>query len=472
MKKKFIIIGLGQTGMSCVKFLTQREISICVIDSRANPPLKSQCEQDFPNVDLYCGVLPDMSAFKDYDVVLSPGIAQTHPFIAPIIKNADQVIGDIDLFAQYNKLPVIAITGSNGKSTVTTMVGDMAKSCGYHPAVVGNIGRPVLSLFENENTDYDIVIMELSSFQLELTHCLRPKVATVLNISPDHLDRYPNYEAYYQAKHRIFNHCQTAVINKNDALAFPENIPASQQQMFSLHVPASDTHASDNQGHNLAYDFGLITENNQQYLAHGQEKLMLAQDLNLVGSHNIENALAALALGYTAGFEMEPMILALKSYKGLPHRCQVISKHQNITWINDSKGTNVGATISALEGLNNIEASKKDKIDGQIILILGGQGKEQNFSELLPIVKSSCRTVIVMGACAADLFKLFNTLLPVVQVNNLEAAVQLASEVAQSGDTVLFSPACASFDQFKNFEHRGNCFMNAVQALGNHPDHV
>jgi len=459
MKKKIIIIGLGQTGLSCVKFLTQKKIPICVVDSRDNPPLRVQCEQDFPNVDLYCGVLPDKRLLKDFDVILSPGIAQSHRFIAPIIQSADQIMSDIDLFSQYNKLPIIAITGSNGKSTVTTMVGEMAKSCGYHPAVVGNIGLPVLSLFDNQDAKYDIVVMELSSFQLELTNHLKAQVATVLNISPDHLDRYPTYEAYYQAKHRIFNHCQTAVINKNDALAFPKNMPASKQQMFSLHAPASD-----DLKHNLAYDFGILIEDNQQYLAHGQEKLMLAEDLNLVGSHNIENALAALALGYSAGFEMQAMIRALKSYKGLPHRCQVISNYQNLTWINDSKGTNVGATISALEGLTN-QKDSRSKSDNKIILILGGQGKEQNFSELLPIVKLSCRSVIVMGESAMGLFKLFSPLLPVIHANNIEEVVQTALKISQFGDTVLFSPACASFDQFKNFEHRGNCFVNAVKAL-------
>jgi UDP-N-acetylmuramoylalanine--D-glutamate ligase len=457
MNKKTIIIGLGQTGLSCVKFLTQKNVSICVVDSRDNPPLRSQCEKEFPDVDLYCGVLPGMNETHNYDVVLSPGIAQDHPFIQPLIQKAAHIMGDIDLFAQYNKLPVIAITGSNGKSTVTTMVGEMARECGHHPAVVGNIGVPVLSLFAEaaEAKKYDFVVMELSSFQLELTHHLKPQVATVLNISPDHLDRYPNYKAYYQAKHKIYNHCQIAVINKNDALAFPKDIRASKHKMFSINLPADN-------------EFGILLEEGRQYLAHGTQKLMLAQDLHLVGLHNIENALAALALGDAVGFDMASMLRALKSYTGLPHRCQIIAKKQNITWINDSKGTNVGATVSALEGLRQTV----DQTPAKIILILGGQAKNQEFGELTFSVQSMRCEVIVMGECADELFELFTPHVTTTKCQNINQAVQFSSKIAQSGDIVLFSPACASFDQFKNFEHRGDCFVAAVQELRNTPGHA
>tara|TARA_R110002110_G_scaffold121431_2_gene297217 strand:+ start:53647 stop:55017 length:1371 start_codon:yes stop_codon:yes gene_type:complete len=450
MNKQTIIIGLGQTGLSCVQFLTQKNTPICVVDSRKNPPLRTEFEKNFPDIDLYCGVLPDLEHMQDYELVLSPGIAQSHPFIQPLIQNAARIMGDIDLFAQHNQLPVIAITGSNGKSTVTTMVGEMAKQCGYHPAVIGNIGVPVLSLFTDttKTEKYDLVVMELSSFQLELTHDLKPHVATVLNISPDHLDRHASYKDYYQAKHRIYNNCQIAVINKNDALAFPRDIIASKHKMFSVNLPGEG-------------EFGILIEAGCPYLAHGDQKLMPTEDLNLVGLHNTENALAALALGDAFGFEMKAMLQAIKSYKGLPHRCQVISNTKNITWVNDSKGTNVGATVSALEGLRHtLEKS------GKMVLILGGQAKKQEFGELTFAVQGMRCEVIVMGECADELFELFNLHSCVTKCGDINEAVQLANQTAEPGDIVLFSPACASFDQFKNFEHRGDSFIAAVKKLG------
>lgn len=444
MKKNTIVIGLGQTGLSCVRFLQQRKEPVCVVDSRESPPIKNIFTKDYPDVPLYCGVLPALDKLKPFNVVLSPGLAKTHPFIQPIIEQADDVLGDIDLFALNNTAPVIAITGSNGKSTVTKMVGEMAAASGYKPAVVGNIGVPVLSILGDNKSPFDIVVMELSSFQLELINHLSPLVATLLNISPDHLDRYSSYDAYIQAKHRIFERCEMALLNKDDLLAIPKVIP-SHAHFFSAGKP------DDNQ-------YGIVTENGEKVLVKGQQKIVAQSQLPLVGDHNLLNALAAYALGSLAGFEHEAMIEALKKYQGLAHRCQVVSKQLGKTWVNDSKGTNVGATVSAIKGLK--------QPDNQIVLILGGQPKDQDFSELVPITNTACRHIILLGEAKEQLYALFQDDSRVTKVDDVHQAVKLAASKSQRGDVVLFSPACASFDQFDNFEHRGETFMAAVQNLG------
>lgn len=444
MKKNTIVIGLGQTGLSCVRFLLQQNEPVYLVDSRENPPMKSIFTKDYPDVPLYCGVLPALDKLKPFNLVLSPGLAKTHPFIQPIIEQADDVLGDIDLFALNNTAPVIAITGSNGKSTVTKMVGEMAAASGFKPAVVGNIGVPVLSILGDNKSPFDIVVLELSSFQLELINHLSPQVATVLNISPDHLDRYPSYDAYIQAKHRIFERCEMALLNKDDPLANPKVLP-SHAHFFSAGKPDNN-------------QYGILTENGEKFLGKGQQKIVAQSQLPLVGQHNLLNALAAYALGSLAGFKHEAMIEALKKYQGLAHRCQVVSKQSGKTWVNDSKGTNVGATVSAIKGLK--------QRDNQIVLILGGQPKDQDFSELVPITNTSCRHIILLGEAKEHLYALFQENSRVTKVEDVHQAVKLAASKSQRGDVVLFSPACASFDQFDNFEHRGDTFIAAVQNLG------
>lgn len=452
--KNYIVIGLGQTGYSCVKFLRSKNNAVCVVDTRQSPPFKSACQENYPEVLLYCGVLPEIATLKNYDVVLSPGIAQDHPFLSELMQNAKQIWSDISLFANYCDLPIIAITGSNGKSTVTTLVGEMAKSSGKRPAVIGNIGVPVLSVLDKPQHDYDLAVMELSSFQLDITHHLKTKAATVLNISPDHLDRYGTITAYAAAKHKIYENTECAVINSDDSLSFPP--------LCKSKAPTFLEFSKDNK----QADFSFLEEAGERYLCFKADRLLNVKEMQLIGEHNQVNALAALALGFAAGLSLDAMIQTLRSFSGLEHRCQTVVVKQNIRWINDSKGTNVGASLAALLGLGSTLKSPSDSHpNGKIILLLGGQGKGQAFDDLIAPVKAYCRAVITMGENANQLYDLLKKHITVLQAMGMQDAVELARQNAQERDIVLLSPACASLDQYQNFEHRGKCFIEAVSKL-------
>lgn len=452
--KNYIVIGLGQTGYSCVKFLRSKNNAVCVVDTRQSPPFKAACQENYPEVLTYCGVLPEITTLKNYDVVLSPGIAQDHPFLSALMQNAKQIWSDISLFAAHSDLPIIAITGSNGKSTVTTLVGEMAKASGKRPAVIGNIGVPVLSVLDSPSHDYDLAVMELSSFQLDITPRLKTKAATVLNISPDHLDRYGTLTAYAAAKHKIYENTECAVINSDDSLSYPQSCKPK--------TPAYLEFSKDNK----QADFSILEEAGERYLCFKTDRLLNVKEMQLMGEHNQVNALAALALGFAAGLSLEAMVQTLLSFSGLEHRCQTIAIKQNIRWINDSKGTNVGASLAALLGLGStLSSSSESHENGKIILLLGGQGKGQTFDDLIAPVKAHCRAVITMGENANQLYNLFKKHISVSQAMGMQDAVDLARQHAQERDIVLLSPACASFDQYQNFEHRGKCFIEAVSKL-------
>lgn len=454
--KNYIVVGLGQTGYSCVKFLQSKNNSVCVVDTRQSPPFKAACQEHYPQVPLYCGVLPDIATFKSYDVVLSPGIAQDHPFLSTIMQNAEQVWSDISLFACHSNLPIIAITGSNGKSTVTTLVGEMAKASGKKPAVIGNIGIPVLSVLDNPVHDYDLAVMELSSFQLEITHQLKTKASTVLNISPDHLDRYGRIEAYAAAKHKIYENTECAIINSDDLLSYPSSLGDSKSKHSILSF-SKDSNRTD---------FGILEVAGERYLCFKTQRLLNVKDMQLMGEHNQLNALAALALGFAAGLSLDAMIETLKTFSGLEHRCQSVATKHSVRWINDSKGTNVGASLAALLGLGiDLHSQQESHEHGKIILLLGGQGKGQEFSDLIAPVKTYCRAVITMGENSDQLYNLLKPHITVSQATGMKHAVDLASQHAKERDVVLLSPACASFDQYQNFEHRGKCFIEAVSQL-------
>ncbi|MCS5708137.1 UDP-N-acetylmuramoyl-L-alanine--D-glutamate ligase [Candidatus Berkiella cookevillensis] len=453
--KSYIVIGLGQTGYSCVKFLRSKNNAVCVVDTRELPPFKAACQENYPEVSLYCGVLPEIATLKQYDVVLSPGIAQDHPFLKPLIQNAKQISSDISLFANHCDLPIIAITGSNGKSTVTTLVGEMAKASGKKPAVIGNIGVPVLSILDNPQHDYDLAVMELSSFQLDITPYLKTKAATVLNISPDHLDRYGTLATYAASKHKIYENTECAVINSDDSLSYP---PLCKHKAPTFLEFSKDS--------NKQVDFSLLEEAGERYLCFKTDRLLNVKEMQLMGEHNQVNALAALALGFAADLSLDAMVRTLRSFSGLEHRCQTVAVKQNIRWINDSKGTNVGASLAALLGLGSVLKSPPEShSDSKIILLLGGQGKGQAFGELIAPVKAYCRAVITMGENSDQLYNLFKAHTTVSQAMGMQDAVDLARQHAQERDIVLLSPACASLDQYQNFEHRGKCFIEAVSKL-------
>jgi UDP-N-acetylmuramoylalanine--D-glutamate ligase len=350
--------------------------------------------------------------------------------------------GDIELFARNAKAPIIAISGSNAKSTVTTLVGEMAAAAGKRVAVGGNLGTPALDLLSD---DVELYVMELSSFQLETTDQLNAEVATVLNVSEDHMDRYSGLPAYHLAKHRIFRGARQVVVNRQDALSRP--LLAEGQPCWTFGLNAPDFKA-----------FGLREENGEKYLAFEFQNLMPVRELKIRGAHNQSNALAALALGHAVGLPFDAMLSSLRTFAGLAHRCQWLRERSGVNWYDDSKATNVGAALAAIEGLGA-------DIDGKLVLVAGGDGKGADFSALRAPVAAHCRAVVLLGRDAELLAQALGDEVPLIRVKTLDEAVQRSAELAQSGDAVLLSPACASLDMFKNFEERGRLFAQAVGGL-------
>lgn len=444
MKKNIVIVGLGETGFSCVEYFSKKNTPVTVIDSRENPPRLSEMQINYPEVKVHTGSFsPEILAATDL-LVLSPGIAKDDPTIVNHLKAGAKIIGDIELFAQEVEAPVVAITGSNGKSTVTTLVGEMAKQAGLKTAVGGNLGTPALSMLGNE---IDLYVLELSSFQLETTYSLKPAVCTILNISPDHMDRYRSVEDYVAAKERIYINCKKVVTNREDSIVMkqlPAGIPVTS---FGL-----------NEASEGSWGLQKLGKESHLWLSWGKTPLMAVSDLKLFGRHNVANALAALALAEAVDIPMEACIAVLKNFTGLKHRCEWVRTRQDVHWINDSKGTNVGATEAAIKGLAN-------DISGKWLLIAGGIGKNADFSSLKPLVQQHCSAVVLIGEASDELEKLFSGSVQCFRAKDMKDAVQLASKAAKPGDGVLLSPACASFDMFKNFEDRGNVFRSEVLAL-------
>lgn len=438
----YVIIGLGVTGFSCARFLKQQHIPFSVIDTRTTPPHLSAFQNEFSDVPIHLGRLDEKVLQQAEQIILSPGIALHEPAILAEVKRGIPVIGDIELFAQAVNKPIIAITGTNAKSTVTTLVAKMAEKAGLHVAVGGNLGVPVLDLLLTKK-EAELFVLELSSFQLETTYSLKAKAATILNITPDHMDRYPDFAAYQAAKHRIFEQCQTAVCNRDDDLTYCRT-KTKNQFYFTLHTPKEN-------------EFGLL-QKEQTYLAFGQQALIAAEELPIMGKHYQANALAALALGFSFGLPWEPMLSVLREFKGLPHRCQLVRQYHGVRWYNDSKGTNVGATLAAIEGLGK-------EISGKLILIAGGVGKHADFSPLVPVMEKYVRHAVLIGEAAQELAALMSGRVRTSFAGSMDEAVSLAAKAAEQEDCVLLSPACASFDMFNNFEHRGEVFIKAVERL-------
>jgi UDP-N-acetylmuramoylalanine--D-glutamate ligase len=437
-----IVVGLGKSGMSLVRFLANRGVSFAVADTRENPPELATLRRDYPQVDVRCGELDVEFLCRADELYVSPGLALATPALQQAAMRGVKLSGDIELFARNAKAPIIAITGSNAKSTVTTLVGEMAAAAGKRVAVGGNLGTPALDLLRD---DVELYVMELSSFQLETTDQLGAEVATVLNISEDHMDRYSGLPAYHLAKHRIFRGARQVVVNRQDVLTRPligEGVPC---WTFGLNKP-------DRNG------FGLREENGEKYLAFQFDNLMPVRDLKIRGGHNQANALAALALGHAVGLPFDAMLASLKTFAGLVHRCQWLRELNGVNYYDDSKATNVGAALAAIEGLGA-------DIDGKLVLIAGGDGKGADFAPLKAPVATHCRAVVLLGRDAPLLAATFGDSVPLVRVTTLEEAVQRAADIAQEGDAVLLSPACASLDMFKNFEERGHLFARAVGDL-------
>lgn len=437
-----IVVGLGKSGMSIVRHLARRGLPFAVADTRANPPELATLRAHYPEVEVRCGELDVEFLCRASELLVSPGLAVSTPALQAAVARGVKLSGDIDLFAREAKAPIIAITGSNAKSTVTTLVGEMAQAAGRKVAVGGNLGTPALDLLSD---DVELYVLELSSFQLETTEQLNAEVATCLNVSEDHMDRYAGLPAYHQAKHRIFRGARQVVINRDDRLSRPlvgDDVPVWS---FGLGKP-------DFKG------FGLIEENGEKFLAFQFEVLMSVRELKMRGAHNQSNALAALALGHAVGLPLATMLQTLRTFGGLPHRCQWVRERAGVDYYDDSKATNVGAALAAIVGLGA-------DIDGKLVLIAGGDGKGADFSALREPIAQYCREVILLGRDAGRLASTLQGAVTLRQVQSLEEAVQQAAACALPGDAVLLSPACASLDMFKNFEERGHLFAAAVEAL-------
>ena len=429
--EKVLILGLGKTGLSCVHFFLRKGIIPTVLDTRQNPPGKDELPAD---VTLLCGPL-DVALLTAADlIVASPGIALATPALQKAAQAGVEIIGDIELFVREAKAPVVAITGSNGKSTVTTLVGEMATEAGIAVGVGGNIGTPALDLLLQPT---DLYVLELSSFQMETTHSLRAAVATVLNLSEDHMDRYAGMDDYLAAKLKIYAGAEKILANRDDAATQPSSVTV--WQTFGL----------DEQG------YGRVLQDGKLYLAVAGEAVLAVDELHIVGAHNQMNALAAMALSDAVGIAREAQLSVLRRFTGLPHRCQFVRECHGVRWINDSKATNVGSTLAAVAGIS-------ESVKGKLILIAGGQGKGQDFSPLQALLGDAIQHMLCFGQDAAVLAKLGSE---TEIVADLSVAVARAAELAQPGDWVLLAPACASLDMFKNFEARGQQFATLVEAL-------
>jgi UDP-N-acetylmuramoylalanine--D-glutamate ligase len=442
-----LVVGLGETGLSCARFLARKGERFKVVDSRLNPPALDEFRKLFPAVEYELGDFQVHTFMNAEQLIVSPGVSLLTPAITAAMKNNVSVTGDIDIFSREVKRPIAAVTGSNGKSTVVELLAAILKSANVKYLLGGNLDganfKPALDLLSEAPAD--IYILELSSFQLETTENLAAEVATILNLSEDHLDRYASLEDYKKAKQRIFNGCRHVVINRDD----PASIPPA-----TISVPSLDFGFSKPGVNGL----GLLEENGDQYLAYQFEKIVSVSELKIVGQHNIANALAAIALALTLGVELDAIRRAVREFTGLPHRCQWVATINGVDFYNDSKGTNVGATMAAVEGLGQ-------RISGHILLIAGGVSKGADFSPLAPVINRWAKEVILIGRDALELAATLDADIQTYFAEDMQDAVSVALEHASAGDAVLLSPACASFDMFDNYRHRGQVFVQSVERL-------
>ena len=442
--KQVLVLGLGDTGLSALRWLARQGARLSVADTRAVPPGLDVVKAELPQVTTHCGPFA-RDVFETAElIVASPGVPLAEPEIQAAIARGTPVVGDVELFAQHKpaSAKVIAITGANGKTTVTTLVGEMCKQAGLKTVVAGNIGLPVLDALAMPEPD--VYVLELSSFQLETTSSLSPDAATVLNVTEDHMDRYDGMASYAAAKARIFHGAGVQVLNRDDV--WSRSMAEAGRQQVSFGMGAATTEA----------DYGLLQRDGKTWLMQGEQALLSTDEMRLAGLHNAMNALAALALCRAIGIEMAPLLATLRQFKGLPHRVEWVANHAGVDFYDDSKGTNVGATCAALAGLPK-----------KVVLIAGGDGKGQDFSPLREPVAANARAVVLIGRDAPLIrLAIADAGVDILDAASLEDAVRRAHAVAQPGDAVLLSPACASFDMFRNYVHRAEVFVAAVRAIG------
>jgi UDP-N-acetylmuramoylalanine--D-glutamate ligase len=430
--------------------LLKAGVAVRVLDTRQIPPGLAELRALLPDGAIHLGDWPAAAFVGADEIVVSPGVGLDAPALAAAAARGVPLVGDIELFARAATRPVLAITGSNGKSTVTTLVGELLRGAGLKPAVGGNLGTPALDLLAD--TQADAYVLELSSFQLERTASLAPAAACVLNLSPDHIDRHGSFAAYVAAKARVLHGAPVAVLNRDDAAValMAGSLAAAQRVVWFGLGPPSDTD-----------DFGLLERDGAPWLARGARPLLPAAALHLPGRHNLANALAALALVDALGVPLDVTLPALAAFTGLPHRTQFVAEHAAVAWYDDSKGTNVGATLAAIEGLAPTRPTAR------LVLILGGQGKGQDFAPLKAALAAHVRGAVLIGEAADAIETAIGDAVPCRRATDMQGAVAAAAAIAQPGDGVLLSPACASFDLFSGYAARGDAFAAAVRSRGN-----
>jgi UDP-N-acetylmuramoylalanine--D-glutamate ligase len=449
--KSVLVLGLGDTGLSCIRFLARRGAKVRAADSRQAPPALGAVRAEFPSLRLDLGPFDEALLAGVDAIAASPGIALREPFLRAAVARGIEVVGDVEIFAREvgGVAPgarVLGVTGTNGKSTVTALAGAMGRAARLRTVVAGNIGTPVLdALGEYESrahgspSESDLFVIELSSYQLETTSFLALDAAAMLNVSQDHLDRYDHIDDYARAKERIFANASTRVVNRDDPRSWA--MRADRGFSFGLGVPQSDR------------EWGLDAARTR--LRRGDEDLLPLSEMRMQGLHNAANALAAHALMSAIGALPSALARAIRDFKGLPHRVELVAERDGVRFYDDSKGTNVGASVAALEGLRE-----------PVVLIAGGEGKGQDFAPLAPAVMAHARAVVLLGRDAPAIAEaLKDTGVPVDRVESMQEAIQAAATRAQPGDAVLLSPACASFDMFRNYGHRGDVFAQCARAF-------
>ena len=443
--RNVLVLGLGETGLSCIRWLARHGARLAAADTRAAPPALGALRAEHPQLRVALGPF-DAQLLAGVDAVAaSPGLALREPVLRQAARRGIEVVGDVEIFgrsvAGRQGVRVLGVTGTNGKSTVTSLAAAMGRAAGLRAQAIGNIGVPVLdALREAEAQGFpDLWVVELSSYQLETTRSLLLDAATMLNVTQDHLDRYDTIDDYARAKERVFLHCRRRVVNRDDAWSMSMKNPGAWS--FGLGVPRDDT------------EWGVDPE--RRVLRRGARELLPVELMPMAGLHNVANGLAAHALATAVGVPPEPLARALAQFKGLPHRVQPVAEARGVRFYDDSKGTNVGAAVAALEGF-----------DVPVVLIAGGDGKGQDFAPLAPAVQKHARAVVLIGRDAdAIAAALGPTGVAIERAATMEAAVESALELAHEGDAVLLSPACASFDMFRNYGHRGDVFAVAARAL-------
>jgi len=437
--KKDLVFGLGKTGLSIARYLARKDIDGIYMDSRLEPPGVDELEAICPGSDIHVGETPQKLIRKASRIIVSPGVADSDPFLDAARKAGVNIVSDIELFVAEANAPIVAVTGSNGKSTVTTLISLMCDASGKVGLAGANLGEPALDLLLEDVPDF--YILELSSFQLQRTRHLPAAVAVLLNVSADHLDWHEDEDEYRSAKYRIFDQAQAAVFNRADENASGRILEGILSLNFGLDEPAADA-------------YGLRVEGDDVFLVRGDQLLLSISEIALVGTHNHANCLAALAAGQLMGLEMSAMLQMLNQFSGLPHRMQVVGQLHGVRYINDSKATNVGAAIASVES-----------VEGAVVLIAGGQGKGGDFDRLARATFGRVRVAVLIGEDAPLIEVSFSDLIPAVRAENMDAAVRRATALAETGDTVLLAPACASFDQYPDYMARGNHFTQIVEAL-------